>query len=237
MESTLHQQLKTVYVDDADRQEVTVDGFRIDGIAEGRLIEIQCASLSGIRAKVETLLKRHQVRVVKPLPARKYLRTQTRKRGPVVSERYSPARATVFHLFDELVHFVGPFPHPGLSLEILLVEVEERRLKRKRSRRWGKDYRVLDRSLLGVQGERVLRAATDLLPLLPDELPEVFSTADLARTAHIPRWLAQKAAYCLRKCGAAVCIEQRGRLRLYRRVAMETMPIANTATALPPHAA
>ena len=51
-ETTLHRQLKALYSSSAeDRQEVTVDGFRIDAIADDRLIEIQCASLGAIRKK------------------------------------------------------------------------------------------------------------------------------------------------------------------------------------------
>ena len=60
----------------------------------------------------------HDVHVVKPLAARKYL--VTRRRGKVVSARYSPSRETIYDLFYDLVHFVGVFPHPRLALEAVL---------------------------------------------------------------------------------------------------------------------
>jgi hypothetical protein len=217
METTLHRQLKALYVDDPQRREVTVDGFRIDAVVDGTLVEIQCASLSAIRDKVRRLLLDHPVRVVKPLAARKLLVTRQRKNGPVVSQRHSPSRATAFQLFDELVHFVTVFPHERLTLEVLLVDVEEHRLRRK-PRRWrGKDYRVQDRLLRSVEERREFRTAGDLLGLLPAGLPDEFTTADVAELANVPRWLAQKAAYCLRQTGAVACVEQRGRLRFYRR--------------------
>jgi len=217
METTLHRQLKALYVDDPQRREVTVDGFRIDGVVDGTLVEIQCASLSAIRDKVRRLLDRHAVRVVKPLAARKLLVTRQRKNGPVVSQRHSPSRATAFQIFDELVHFVTVFPHERLTLEVLLVDVEEHRVRRK-PRRWrGKDYRVQDRLLRSVAERREFRTASDLLAFLPAGLPEEFTTADVAELASVPRWLAQKAAYCLRETGAVACVERRGRLRLYRR--------------------
>ncbi|MFQ5734409.1 MAG: hypothetical protein ACE5KM_20920, partial [Planctomycetaceae bacterium] len=81
METTLHRQLKELYVDDVDNREVAVDGFRIDAVVDSTLIEIQCASLSAIRDKVRRLLESHDVRVVKPLAARKFLITRRRKRG------------------------------------------------------------------------------------------------------------------------------------------------------------
>lgn len=217
METTLHRQLKALYADDSLQNEVTVDGYRIDAVRGGELIEVQCASLSAIRDKIAALLAGHRVRVVKPIVARKLLVTQKSKRGPVVSRRYSPSRGSSFSLFDELVHFVNVFPHPRLTLEVLLVEIEERRSRRK-PRRWkARNYRVLDRSLLSVGESRMLTGVSDLLAFLPDDLPDPFSTADLALRCSVPRWLAQKAAYCLRKTDAVDSVESRGRLRLYRR--------------------
>ena len=72
METTLHRQLKSLYAVDSSQQEVTVDGYRIDAIADGRLIEIQYGSLGAIRDKIQALLVNHAVLVVKPLAARKY---------------------------------------------------------------------------------------------------------------------------------------------------------------------
>ena len=216
MENTLHRQLKELYVAEADDREVAVDGFRIDAIVDDTLVEIQCSPLLAIRDKVRQLLESHVVLVVKPLAARKYLITRQRKRGKVVSRRYSPARCSSLNLFEELVHFVDVFPHPNLTLELLLVEVEEHRIKRK-PRRWrGKDHRVEDRRLRSVGERHEFRTVEDLLSLLPPGLPAEFTTADIADRAECPRWLAQKMAYCLRRIGALETVDQRGRLRVYR---------------------
>lgn len=217
MESQLHQQLKSLY-GDAENREVVVDGFRIDAIEDGRLIEVQCASLSAIRTKVADLLERHDVHVVKPLAARKYLVTRDGKRKKIVSKRYSPKRETVFHVFNELVHFVDVLAHPRLTLEVLLIEYEEQRVRRKKRRRFGKDYRVSDRVLRSVDDRLTFRDPRDLYGLFSRDLPTPFTTADIAKQADIPRWLAQKAAYCLRKTGEIETVETRGRLRVYREV-------------------
>ena len=128
MATMLHQQLKEHYVSDPDRHEVVVGGFRIDAVdRKGRLIEIQCASLSAIRNKVRTLVEDHQVVVVKPLAARKKIVTLHRRGGDVVSARFSPVRQTLAHVFLELVHF-GIFPHPRLQLDVLLTVQEEVRV-------------------------------------------------------------------------------------------------------------
>lgn len=217
MESTLHRQLKSLYGGSQNDLEVQVDGFRIDAVVRGRLYEIQQASLAALRDKVRTLLKSHRVVVVKPLVSRKYLIRREQPGGDIVSSRYSPTRETVLHLFNDLVHFVTVFPHPRLTLEVVLTEQEEHRISRVRKRRRGPDYRVEDRLLTEVVSTTRLKTARDLLKLLPTKLPECFTTSELALQAGIPRWLAQKMAYCLRKTGALDVIGKQGNSMVYGR--------------------
>jgi hypothetical protein len=215
METTLHRQLKALYSPDS-HQEVAVGGYRIDAVRGERLIEIQHASLASIRDKVRTLLAEHQVHVVKPLAARKYIVRKSRASGGrVLSARYSPRRESVLHLFDDLVHFVTVFPHPRLTLEVVLTEQEEHRAPQRRRRFRSKDYRVIDRWLKGVLQRRELRTSDDLAELLPLGLPRQFSTLDIAEQAEIPRWLAQKMAFCLRKVGAIEHVAKRGNALVY----------------------
>lgn len=217
METTLHRQLKELYAGDAASREVRLDGYRIDAIADGKLIEIQSAPLGAIRDKVRTLVQSHDVLVIKPLAARKTLIKLKQAGGAVISVRTSPRRESVFDLFIELVNFVPLFPHPRLRLDVLLTEQEEERVPVKRRRRRGKDYRVLDRRLVRVAETHAFSSATDILALLPPDLPASFTTADVARLTGMPRWLAQKMAYCLRRMDAIEVVGFTQRSRLYER--------------------
>lgn len=194
---------------------MTVDGYRIDAVRDGQLVEIQYGSLGAIREKIRDLLENHDVLVVKPLAARKYLVNKTKRGGRVKSARYSPTKQTFHNLFDDLVHFVNVFPHPRLTIEAILTEQEEHRVPAQKRRRRSKGYRVEDRKLTSL-GKR-LRLATlgDLLSMLSPQLPTPFTTADIAHTSEIPRWLAQKMAYCLRKTEAARTVGKRGNALLY----------------------
>jgi AcrR family transcriptional regulator len=217
METSLHRQLKALYCTEVSSQEVRVDGFRIDAVDRGRLIEIQQGSLGALRDKVRKLLGKHDVTVVKPLAARKLLIRRKRLGGAVLSTRYSPRRETVADLFADLVHFVGVFPHPRLTLEVVLTLQEEHRVPA-RKRRWrGPDFKVLDRMLVGIEGRMTLKDSRDLASLLPAGLADVFSTAEIAREAAMSRWLAQKMAYCLRKTGAIAIAGKQGNSWLYQR--------------------
>ena len=217
METSLHRQLKEHYAGDAESREVRIDSFRIDAVADGQLIEIQSAPLGAIRDKIRRLVEEHDVLVVKPLAARKTLVKVKPRGGAVVSTRRSPRRETVYDAFGELVHFVPVFPHPRLTLDVLLTEQEEHRVPARRRRRRGKDYRVLDRRLVQIVETRRFRTADDLARLLPAGLPESFTTLDLSEQLGIPRWLAQKMAYCLRRIDAIEDVGVLARSRLYER--------------------
>jgi hypothetical protein len=214
--TSLHQQLKQQYVADSDRHEVTLEGFRIDAVdRKGRLIEVQCASLAAIRDKIRTLLENHKVIVVKPLASRKRIVTLKAANGEPVSSRYSPIRQQASHIFLELVHF-GVFPHPRLQLDVVLTEQQEIRVPPTARSSWKKRYSVRDRMLVNVEQTIRLKTANDLWDILEAEVPEVFTTEDLATIAGIPRWLAQKAAWCFRRMDFLTVCGKRGNSLEYR---------------------
>ncbi len=217
METSLHRDLKTVYGGDGVEFEVPVGGYRIDVVSDGRLIEIQLASLAAIRDKVRALLRKHLVTVVKPIIVRKTLIKQAKEKGPVVSRRLSPKRGGVLDLFDEMVHFGRVFPHHRLTLEVPLIEIEEWRYPgHGRRRRWRRDdFEVEDQKLVSVGETYCFRSAADLAKLVDCSLPRPFHTGHLAESLGVYRWTAQRIAYCLRQTGAALEVGKQGNARLY----------------------
>jgi hypothetical protein len=219
METSLHRQLKAIYAGADGLQEVVCEGYRIDAVRGGELIEIQHGSLAGIRDKVRRLLATHCVRVVKPIVANKLLVKLDRRGGAELSRRRSPKRGTLLDMFDELVYFTRVFPHERLTLEVVLVDVEERRYpgrgKRRRRRRDGREFQIEDQRLLGIASSQSFATAADLRRLLPRRLPKQFHTAHLAERLQAPRWTAQRIAYCLREMGAVDVVGKRGNSILY----------------------
>jgi hypothetical protein len=225
LETTLHRQLKERYAREGALVEQRLGRYRIDVVHADRLIEIQLASLSSIRDKVAALLKKHRVLIVKPIIVSKYLVKRRRAGGRVVSRRRSPKQRSLLDVFEELVHFTRVFPHRRLTLEVLLVEIEEWRYPGHGRRRWRRDndHVVEDQRLLSVLGEHQFHYATDLCRMLPTTLPQPFHTGQLAEALGAERWIAQRMAYCLRETGA---IQSVGKFRgawLYQR------PSANAA--------
>ncbi len=219
METSLHRQLKVHYAPAGALMEQRIGRYRIDVIDGDELIEIQLAPLASIRDKIAALLKKHPVRIVKPIIACKYLVKQQRAGGAIVSRRRSPKQGTVFDVFDELVHFTRVFPHRRLVLEVALVEVEELRYPgHGRRRRWRRnDHEVEDQRLLSVVGVETFRTAADLCRLLPPQLPTLFHTGHLAAGLKVQRWIAQRMAYCLRETGAIKTVGKERGAWLYKR--------------------
>jgi hypothetical protein len=217
METSLHRELKLLYAGRKARNEVSLAGYRIDAIARGRLIEIQHGALGAIRDKIRHLLKTYRVTIVKPIVAAKVLVKQAEKGGAVLTRRLSPKRGQLLDLFDELVHFTTVFPHERLTLEVLLVEVEEWRYPgHGRRRRWREnDHQVEDQRLVAIRGKLRLRTAADLARLVRCPLPAPFHTAHLAEALGVRRWSAQRIVYCLQRMGSLQQVGKDGNARLY----------------------
>jgi hypothetical protein len=218
METSLHRQLKQHYAAEGAQCEVVLAGYRIDAVVDGRLIEIQHGSLAAIRDKIAKLLAKHKVTVVKPIVATKQLVKLDKRGGSEISRRLSPKRGRVLDVFDELVYFTRVFPHKRLTLEVALVDVEELRYPGhgRRRRRRENDFQIEDQRLIRIAETRTFRTLGDLRRLLPAELPATFHTGHLATAMKIPRWIAQRIAYCLRETGGVRVVGKEGNAVLYR---------------------
>ena len=212
METSLHRELKLRYAGPGAQTEVRLGRYRVDAVADGELIEIQNGTLSSIWAKITNLLADHRVRIVKPIVREKLLIKRRRRGGRIVYRRRSPKRGRMLDIFQELVYFTRVFPHPRLSIEAVLVDVEEYRYPGhgRRRRRRHDDFQVEDQLLVSTGESCLLHTAADLIDLLDCQLPDRFHTGELAAALGEPRWIAQRIAYCLRQTGAVrVAAKQR----------------------------
>lgn len=216
-ERTLHSAIKEWYRRPGDRLEQVVDGYVIDLVRRGLLIEIQTAGFSAIKRKLTALVEGHNVRLVHPIAAVKTLLRLSGDGSRELGRRKSPKQGTLIDLFPELVSIPHLIPHRRFTLEILLIHEEEVRLDDGRgSWRKRKGWSIHDRRLLEVVGVERYRTPRDFLRFLPPGLIEPFTSRDLAESAGIPHYLAQKMTYCLRHMGALYEDGKRRNARLYR---------------------
>ena len=213
-EKPLHAALKEWYRRDGDHVEVPLEGFVVDLVREGSLIEIQTRGFSSMRRKFDRLLDLYPIHLVYPVAAKKWI-LKLDDDGREVSRRRSPKCGIAADVCAELVSFPSLLSHPNFALEIALIEEEEVRRPDARSgwRRGG--FVIEERRLVSVLDTVELSSPEDLLGLLPDDLPDPFTTSDLASGLGRSRHLAQEVAYCLRVSGAVETVGRDKRGVLY----------------------
>jgi hypothetical protein len=214
-EKPLHAALKAWYSEEGDRFEVSILGFVADIARGSTLIEIQTGSTSSLRRKLAAFLRRHEVRLVLPVAARKTIVT-IGPDGKEQAQRFSPRRAGVIDVFRQLVSLGELLGDSNLSVDVVLVHEQEIRHARV-ARGRGKSYSVGERRLLEVVDCVSFRHPADFLGVIPATLAEGFTTADLAKAIRQPRWMAQKVAYVLRTMGVLRVTGKRGNAFLYER--------------------
>ncbi len=219
-EGSLHAALKARYaatVVDA-RVESVVDGFVVDVAGPDELVEIQTGSFGSASRKLERLVASHAVVLVYPIPIEKRL-VRVDADGAVVGRRRSPKRGMALDLFDELVHIPGLVAHPGFRIEVLLTCEEEIRgpIADGARYRYPRTWRRLDRRLLRVIETLRIDTPDDLLSLLPADLPDPFTTADIVAATGRSSRLARRAVYCLERSGMIRPLPRRGRFVAYGR--------------------
>lgn len=200
-EKPLHAALKSWCARPGDRLEEPVGGYVVDIARPGLFLEVQTGGFSSMRSKVRKLCRDSRLRLVYPVALEKWLLKLPKDgaRDPV--RRKSPKRGRIEEVFAEMVSFPELIAHANFSVEVLLVRMEEVRSfdGRRGWRRRG--WLVEERRLLEVAESRLLDGPEAWLSMLPDGMPEEFTTRDIAEASGVRRWLAQKMAYCLRKAG------------------------------------
>lgn len=215
-EKPLHASLKQWYAEPGDRVEIPVDGFVIDLVRGDLLIEIQTSGFSSMKKKVLALLEAgHRVRIVHPIPVDRFI-VKVDDDGTILSRRRSPRHGEPTDVFSELVSFPGSIAHPGLEVEVVMT-IEEQYRAHTPDRAWRrKGWSVLERRLLEVVETLLLQGPDDLVGLIPEGLPDEFTTTDLATGLGRPIRTCQQMAYCLRNLGVVVPVGKAGNSVLYQ---------------------
>jgi hypothetical protein len=216
-EKPLHAALKTLLAKPSDNLEVEVKGYVVDILRDDLIIEIQTGSFSKIRKKLINLLDQHSVRLVYPIPRKKWIVKVEGDGETRISRRKSPKRGAVEDIFTELVSFPYLIKETNFCIEVLLTQEEEFR-KHEPNRAWRrKGWVTQERRLLEVVDRHLLCNPLDFAALLPESIQDEFTSTDLAHATNQRRRLAGQMAYCLREMEVIKVVGKRGRAYLYSR--------------------
>jgi hypothetical protein len=214
-EKSLHASVKDFLAQPGDQIETSLDGYVIDILRGEQIIEVQTGNFSAMKRKLNKLLGAgHKVRVVFPLPARKWIVRQT-EAGKLIARRKSPAHRSTVDAFRQLVYVPHILPHPNFSLEVLLTHQEEIWRDDGQGSWRRKGWSLHDHRLLKIVGRTRLDSAEDYLGLIPRGLTRPFTNRELADALKISPGLAGKMTYTLRAAGWLEMVGKQGRASLF----------------------
>jgi len=216
-EYSLHSEIKRFYSLPGDRFEAKLDNYIVDILRGQLVIEVQTKNFSALKEKLQTLTEKHQVRLVYPLPEKKWI-TYITKENIVVNKRKSPKKGRLTDLFRELVMIPQMIGDENFSLEVLFIDEEEVRCDDGEGSWRRRGISIKERRLLQVNGRILFQSKTDYLKMLPDGLNQVFTNRELAKLAKIPVGAARQITYCLRKSNIIRIAEKNGRELIFQKV-------------------
>ena len=119
-------------------------------------------------------------------------------------------------MFAELVSFPDLLTRRQLEIDVVMT-IEEEYRHHTPDRSWRrKGWSVMERRLVEVSGSVLITCVDDICGLLPDGLPDPFTTSDIAGGIGRPLRIAQQMAYCLRETGAIDAVGKDGNAIQYR---------------------
>jgi len=214
-----HLALQQYYAGDDGLVEEEVDGYRADVLRDGVVYEIQTGSFSAIRDKLDKLSKTREVILVHPIPETKIIVRVDPESRDELSARRSPKRGAVSDVFRQLVYIAKLLRRQNLSLEVLLTAERELRQDDGRGSWHRKGVSIVGRELMEIVETHRFDRPADFLRLLPDDLPNRFTVADLVAATGMRKRLAGKVAYALREMGTIAQVGKKGSAYLYERAA------------------
>jgi len=218
MPSALHVALQRFYAGDEGLVEVEMDGFYADAIRDGVIYEIQTGSFTAIRDKLHRLADEHPVVLVHPIERYKWIAKFDGETGEETSYRRSPKRAQLWEVFDELVYATRLLSRENITLELIVVAACENWLDDGNGSWRRKGQSIIGHELLAILERHRFEQPADLARLLPEGLPEQFTTNDIREAGRVRQRLAGRIAYTLREVGAIEYVGKDGRAYLYERV-------------------
>jgi hypothetical protein len=220
-ESALHRALKLRYAGPGGETEVNAGGYIADAKrGDGEYIEIQIGSFAPLKEKAKALAEGGaKVRIIHPVAVKKIIETyhppSKNKPPALASRRTSPKKGSRWNLFDALIYAPLLPLIPGLTIEVALVDMIEKRVKDGKGSWRRKGISLQDKELTAWRESVILAKPSDYLLFIPFEKGEDFTSRLLSERAGINKWTARKALYVLTKMGLLERTGKKGNFLVY----------------------
>lgn len=215
-EKTLHSVLKYYFEPDNTKHEVKIGKYFADIVNKNGITEIQTRSFNVLRKKLAAFLEDEKVTLVYPIPENKWLIWINKETGETTKKRKSPKTGKVYDAFYELYKIKHLLTHTNLRICIVMLDVTEYRNldgwsadKKKGSSRHERIPEIINRKLY-------IDSPLDYEKLIPEDLPEYFTSRDYKNTAGLSLRAAQTALNVLNYVGAVNVTGKQGNAFIYK---------------------
>ena len=189
-ESTLHAVLKNYYEPDSQRHELKVGKYVADIVGQDGIIEIQTKQLFRMKEKIRAFLAVSSVTVVYPVIKERFVVWRNAKTGDVTGKRKSPKHQNIYYAMEELYSLREFLPDPGFRFTVPVLSAEDYKDFNLDINGRKTDIRRYDCIPTDLLEEESFTCPADYVKLIPNGLPDVFSSDDFAKKAGIRRSLA-----------------------------------------------
>ena len=216
-ESSLHRSLKFQYSGSNGTTETLLGDYVCDALtSDGEIIEVQTGSFGPLKEKVKNLTKSARLRIIHPIIIQKHIELYDAA-GVFVHKRKSPRKGSRWDLFKALIYAPQLPLLKNLVIELVLIDVIEKRIDDGCGSWRRKGISIEDRFLTGLHETLILKGPKDYLHFLPFKKKESFTVRMLGEKAGINTALARKTMYVFEKMGLTEKIGKQGRAFVYRR--------------------
>lgn len=216
-EKTVHAVMKYYYAPNPAYHEKKVGSFVADIMVDGEIMEIQTRAFNNLRRKLDAFLPEHDVTVIHPIAHSKWLSWIDPETGEASAPRKSPVTGTIFRLIPELYKLKMYLKNEHLHFTVPLIDVQETRLLNGWSRDKKRGSNRNDGIPVDIFDEIRINVRQDYLILLPDNLPDEFTTADYRRAAHVADHIACTALNILFSLELVDRVGKKGNAYIYRK--------------------
>jgi len=230
-ESSLHRTLKYQYAGPGGKTEEVVGNFVADGVRKnGEYIEVQTGSFAPLKKKVKEFASYAKVRIIHPIAVNKIIevyepvsgrkaarKKQTKQNGGLLYRRRSSKKGSPWNIFDALMHAPELPLIKRVTIEIVMADIIEKRVRDGKGSWRRKGISIHDRQLALWHESIVFKKPADYLRFIPFEKNEEFTTSLLAERAGIDKLTARKALYVLTKLKVVKRTGKKGNSLVYVR--------------------
>ncbi len=181
-EKKLHAILKWYLEEDPAYHEIKVGGFFADVCVNGKIFEIQTRAFHRLVRKLDAFLPSHEVTVVYPIARNRRLTFIDTETGEFSEKKMSPKHGKPSDAVKELYAIRKYLTHPHFRLRLITLDCDDYK-RRSRGRRREK----VERIPYDIIEDVTFSSPSAYAALLPNGLPETFTSADVAKLLRIPR--------------------------------------------------